>query len=57
LREHKAQHALGGGLEPQGGYDITKWTRKQRAKASFDGVDPLADVPEKDLKEGNLFFN
>jgi len=57
LREHKKEHALGGGLEPQGGYDITKWTRKQRAKASFDGVDPLADVPEKDLKEGNLFFN
>ncbi|KAF2684732.1 hypothetical protein K458DRAFT_366060 [Lentithecium fluviatile CBS 122367] len=35
-------------------YDITKMTRKERAKYAFDGEDPLKDISEKDLKQGNL---
>jgi hypothetical protein len=31
-------------------------SRKERAKAAFDGKDPLADVSAKDLREGNLMF-
>ncbi len=37
-------------------YDITKMSRKERADASFDGIDPLKGVSLKDLKEGNLDF-
>jgi hypothetical protein len=37
-------------------YDITKMTRKERARYAFDNEDPLQDVSEKDLKEGNLDF-
>lgn len=35
-------------------YDITKMSRKERASHACDGKDPLKDIPEKDLKEGNL---
>jgi hypothetical protein len=54
LREYKAEH----GSPKIGGthYDITKMTRKQRANYAFDKKDPLQDVSEKDLKEGNLDF-
>jgi hypothetical protein len=37
-------------------YDITKMSRKMRASYAFDNKDPLADVSDKDLKEGNLDF-
>lgn len=35
-------------------YDITKFTRAQRAEASYSGKDPLADVPVKDLRRNLL---
>lgn len=35
-------------------YDITKMSKKERMEASFDGTDPLAGVPAKDLKENLL---
>lgn len=35
-------------------YEITKWTRHLRAKYTFEHVDPLADIPERELKAGNL---
>ena len=38
------------------GHDITKWSRKERAKWNFDKKDPLADISEKDLKEGNIML-
>jgi hypothetical protein len=31
-------------------------TRKERAEHAFDGKNPLADVSDKDLKEGLLDF-
>lgn len=54
LTAYKRMHVAGklGGTK----YDITKMTRKQRASYAFDDKDPLADVSEKDLKEGNLDF-
>jgi hypothetical protein len=53
LKDYKTVHGpkIGGTK-----YDITKMTRKERAKHAYDGKDPLADVAEKDLKEGNLDF-
>lgn len=55
LTAYKRKHGKGSKI---GGtnYDITKMTRKQRASHAFDKKDPLADVSEKDLKEGNLDF-
>ncbi|KAK8055629.1 hypothetical protein PG993_000856 [Apiospora rasikravindrae] len=35
-------------------YDITQWTRAERAKHAFDKKDPLANIPEKELKAGNI---
>jgi hypothetical protein len=35
-------------------HDITKFTRAQRAAACFDGRDPLADMPVKDLRNNLL---
>lgn len=35
-------------------YDITKMARKERAKYAFDKKDPLKDISDKDLKEGNI---
>ncbi|KAF2462897.1 uncharacterized protein BDR25DRAFT_347554 [Lindgomyces ingoldianus] len=35
-------------------YDITKMTREERAKYAFDGKDPLKNISEKDIKQGNL---
>lgn len=37
-------------------YDITRMLRAERASYAFDEKDPLADVSDKDLKEGNLDF-
>ena len=37
-------------------FDITKWSRKLRAKYAFDHRDPLADIPEKDLKESKIML-
>ena len=37
-------------------YDITKFTRAQRADAAFDGKDPLRNMAVKDLKEDLLDF-
>ncbi|KAK5128308.1 hypothetical protein LTR85_002975 [Meristemomyces frigidus] len=55
LKEYKAQHTSGGKLGGDS-YDITKMSRKQRAGYAFDKKDPLADVSDKDLREGNLAF-
>lgn len=54
LKDYKSLH----GSPKIGGtkYDITKMSRKERASHAFDNKDPLADVSEKDLKEGNLDF-
>lgn len=49
FKEYKAGNGCGGGH-----FDITKWSRAERKKANYDGVDPLADFSDKDLKEGNL---
>lgn len=35
-------------------YDITQWTRAKRAKHAFDKKDPLAGIPEKEIKAGNI---
>lgn len=37
-------------------YDITRMPRAERAKYAFDKRDPLADVSDRDLREGNLDF-
>ncbi|KAK3641412.1 hypothetical protein LTR56_006922 [Elasticomyces elasticus] len=37
-------------------YDITKWTRQERAARSSKGKDPLADVPVKVLKDDGIGF-
>ncbi|KAK8050732.1 hypothetical protein PG994_012462 [Apiospora phragmitis] len=34
--------------------DITKWTRAERARHAFNKKDPLADIPEKERKAGNI---
>ncbi|KAK8083830.1 hypothetical protein PG996_002611 [Apiospora saccharicola] len=35
-------------------YDITQWTRAKRAKHAFNKRDPLAGIPEKEIKAGNI---
>ncbi|KAK3658006.1 hypothetical protein LTR56_000786 [Elasticomyces elasticus] len=37
-------------------YDITKWTRQERAAKCYKGKDPLADVPVKILKNDGIAF-
>jgi predicted KAP-like P-loop ATPase len=53
LKDYKSNHGpkIGGTK-----YDITKMSRKERASYAFDHKDPLADISDKDLKEGNLDF-
>lgn len=55
LKAYKKNHGPGGKI---GGhkYDITRMSRKERAGHAYDKKDPLADVSDKDLKEGNLDF-
>jgi hypothetical protein len=55
FKEYKSWH----GTPKIGGtdYDITKMTREQRAGYAFDDKDPLADIPAKDLKDGNLVLS
>ncbi|KAF2624233.1 hypothetical protein BU25DRAFT_493829 [Macroventuria anomochaeta] len=57
LKSYKRTRGAGG-KNPIGGtkYNITKMSRKERASHAFDKKDPLADVSEKDLKEGDLDF-
>jgi hypothetical protein len=38
-------------------YDVTRMTRAERAQHSYDDEDPLKNVSDKDLREGNLCFN
>lgn len=56
LKGYKQKHGTGKGAGTIGGtkYDITKMSRKERASYAFDKKDPLADISDKDLKEGNL---
>lgn len=57
LKRYKKEHGTGKGGSIGGTkYDITKISRKERAKHAFDNKDPLADNSEKELKEGNLDF-
>jgi hypothetical protein len=51
METYKKRHGDRIGLQQ---YDITKFTRGERAKASFDGKDPLADIPTKDLRQNFL---
>ncbi|KAK8140164.1 hypothetical protein PG984_000230 [Apiospora sp. TS-2023a] len=37
-------------------FDITQWTRAERAKHAFNKRDPLAGIPEKEIKAGNIGF-
>lgn len=37
-------------------YDITKMSRAERKEAAYDGKDPFADVPAKDLEEDLVVF-
>ncbi|KAI1078066.1 hypothetical protein F5B20DRAFT_582593 [Whalleya microplaca] len=37
-------------------YNILKMSRRERASHAFDKKDPLAGIPEKDLKEGNIML-
>jgi hypothetical protein len=56
---YKSLHAVPcGRVHKIGGfhYDITRMTRAQRAQHAFDDEDPLKDVSDKDLREGNLCF-
>jgi hypothetical protein len=48
LKKYKKDHVAGrmGGKS----FDITKWSRKDRAEFSFNGKDPLAKFSDKDLK-------
>ncbi|KAF2268149.1 hypothetical protein CC78DRAFT_613362 [Lojkania enalia] len=53
LKDFKRMHTVKmGGTQ----YDITKMSKKERARYAFDGKDPLADVPAHALKEGLLDF-
>lgn len=57
LQAYKIKHSVAGGRVPKIGgthYDITRISRAQREAYAFDHVDPLKDVSDKDLKEGNL---
>lgn len=58
LKAYKKQHGTGRGGGQIGGfkYDITRMSRKERASLAFDKKDPLADVNDKDLKEGVIDF-
>jgi len=51
MEKYRKKHANTIGLQQ---YDITKFTRAERAEASFNGRDPLADVPVKDLRRNLL---
>lgn len=37
-------------------YDITQWPRAERARHAFNKRDPLAGIPEKEIKAGNIGF-
>ncbi|KAK6430393.1 hypothetical protein LTR95_013449 [Oleoguttula sp. CCFEE 5521] len=54
--EEKYGKSAQGGKPKLGGqqYDITKMSRSERASHAFDDKDPLADIPIKELKAGNI---
>lgn len=59
LKDYKQSYGIGQGkTKTIGGhkYDITRMSRAERASYAFDKKDPLADISDKDLKEGNLDF-
>lgn len=53
LRRYKTSYGpeIGGSS-----YNITKMTREKRAQYAFDGKDPLKDISEEDIAQGNLSF-
>jgi len=53
MDKYRKRHGKTVGLQQ---YDITNFTRAERAGASFDGKDPLASVPVKDLRRNLLDF-
>lgn len=53
VNAYKKSYGKLGGSE----YDITKWSRAQRAKQADDGKDPLASIPEKEIKAGNIMVS
>ncbi len=56
LKDYKSKHGTGGGKIGGTKYDITRMSRKERASHAFEGKDPLADISEKDLRDGLLDF-
>ena len=52
FKKHEKNYGRLGGTN----YDITKMSRAERARFAFDKKDPLADISNKDLKEGNLML-
>jgi hypothetical protein len=52
LKSFKAGNGKLGGEK----FNILKFSRKERAEHAFDGKDPLAQFPEKDLREGNVML-
>lgn len=59
FKDYKSQYGIGyDTFIPYGlpGYDITKWPRSLRKKYSLDDEDPLADIPEKDLKNNMIML-
>ncbi|KAK5088805.1 hypothetical protein LTR05_003027 [Lithohypha guttulata] len=47
---HKKKYGKMGGTH----FDITKWSRAERAQYAFDHKDPLAGIPENYIKAGNI---
>ncbi|KAK8095700.1 hypothetical protein PG999_013722 [Apiospora kogelbergensis] len=37
-------------------FDITQFSKAERKRHSFDGQDPFAGIPEKEIKAGNIAF-
>lgn len=35
-------------------HDITNMSRKERAECADDGIDPLAEIPEEEIREGDI---
>ena len=51
FRAYKKRHGRQGGIIGGKHFDITKWTRKERANYAFSKKDPLAKFSVKDLRD------
>ena len=50
LKEYKQLHHPLGGHQ----HDITKFSRRERADAAYDGKDPLANISLVNIRKGNF---